>query len=75
MAQDGSTIMLEESRLTKGDIDPPHADLFVVSALLMDETRESKAKAYVTEELKKWPPSTYILLMISIQSFKTAINK
>ena len=52
MAQDGGTIMSEESRLTKGDVAPPRADLSVVSALT-GETRESKAKAYAAEESKK----------------------
>lgn len=51
MAQDGGTIMSEESRLTKGDVALPRVDLSVVSALT-DETRESKAKAYAGEESK-----------------------
>ena len=52
MAQDGGTVMSEESRLTKSDVAPPCADLSVVSALT-GEIRESKAKAYAAEESKK----------------------
>ena len=52
MALDGDTIASQESRLTKGDVAPPQADLSVVSALT-GETRESKANAYAAEESKK----------------------
>lgn len=53
MALDGDTIALKESRLAKGDIAPPQADLSVVSDLT-GESRKSKAKSYAAEESKKW---------------------
>ena len=54
MAMDGNDDGSIESRLTKGDKAPPSAKKATdeISALT-GETRESKAKAYAAEELKK----------------------
>ena len=74
MAQDGGTFLSEESRLTKGKIAPPQADLSVVSALT-GETRESKVKAYAAEESKKLA-AQYIGSIQDLNSkLKKAINK
>ena len=50
---DGDDIISINTRLTKGDAAPPPANNNDGCSTLTGNTRESKAKAYAAEEIKK----------------------